>query len=198
MGDDYDVLPDAEPFPEMVPEPQSFLKSSSVIPAEESSEFGEMAQVRRRRGPKLLPMDLVPELRNSDLAQWNTNYLANMAEASRLKQQHKQPARARKNAAEWVFGIGLGGAGTETRPYNFQGPLDIFAGAKLIEALTGIEGGVTRRKRDRSEESEQTSGSKERRVRPRSEDDQQIGRGEGLDLGEDGMPPLFDDTVRNF
>ena len=180
----------------MVAEHQNFLKSSSEVPGEESSDFAEAAQARRRRGPKPLPTDAVPELRNSDLAQWNTDYLANMAEASRLKQLHKLPAQARKNAAQWVFGIGLGGAGTDSRPYKLQGPLDMFAGDKLMEALTGIEVSVVGRKRGRGEEDEQSSGSEERRVRLRSEDGEQIGRGEGLDLGEDGMLPLFDDTVR--
>ena len=181
----------------MVAQHQNFFKSSSEVPEEEYCDCAETAQVRRRRGPKVLPTDVVLELRNSDLAQWNTEYLANMAEASRLKQQHKLPAQARKNAAAWVFGIGLGGAGTDLRPYNLQGPLGMFVGDKLREALTGIKSVIVGRKRGRDEEDEQTSGSEERRFRLRSEGDEQIGRGEGLNFGEDGMLPLFDDTVRH-
>ncbi|MCJ1384907.1 hypothetical protein MMC17_008025 [Xylographa soralifera] len=198
MEDDHSVLPLAEPFPEMVSAPresQSFLRSSSVVPEEEESESAEAAQVRKRRGPRTIPVDEAPELRNSDLAQWAANYTTNMAEASRQKRQHKLPFQAKKNAASWIFGIGIGAVGTRMNSLNMRSPLDMFAGDALMEALTGVKSPVTGCKRVRSEEDEGTSESSGRRTRPRSIEDE-VGRGESIVLGDEEMQPLFgDDSI---
>ena len=197
MESDHSALPLAEPFPEMISateESQSFLKSSSVIPGEDVSESAEAAHVRKPRGLKIIPVDEAPELRNSDLAQWAANYTANMAEASRQKRQHKLPFQAKKNAAAWVFGIGIGAMGPRMDSLNLQSPLDIFAGNVLMEALTGIKTTVSGRKRARSEEDEGTSEGSRRHTRPRSVEEE-VGRGEGIGLDDERMQPLFGDDV---
>ena len=195
-ADDYGDLPPAEPFPGMAAQRESFLKSPSQVPQEEESESAEAAHAHRARGRRALPLDTVTELRNSDLAQWNTDYAANMEEAARHKAQHKQVFQAKKNAAAWVFGIGLGGVGTGFSISDLRSPLDMFAGDKLYEALTGIQINVAGRKRGRRHEEGETSESEERRTRPRSEDEEQVGRGKGLDMGNDDILPQFNDNVR--
>ncbi|MCJ1476147.1 hypothetical protein MMC13_004812 [Lambiella insularis] len=201
-GDDYTALPPAEPFPEMVsgtaqPQSQDFLKSSSVLPVEESSDSAEAAQVRKRRAPRLILIDEAPELRNSDLTQWNLNYVANMAEARRQKAQHKVPAQARKNAAAWVFGAGINSVGKESRSVNIQNVLDIFAGNALMEALTGVSLSRTGRKRSRTDDEDLASEGSGRRIRSRTvEQEEEIGRGDSLILGDEAMPPTFgDDSI---
>jgi len=176
----------------------SFLKSSSEVPGEEEDESAEAPHVRKGRGRRALPLDTVTELRNSDLAQWNTDYVTNMDEAARHKAQHKQVVQAKKNAAAWVFGNGLGGVGTGFSIPGLRSPLDMFAGEKLYEALTGIQINIAGRKRGRDDEEGESSGSEGRRTRPRSDDEEQVGRGEGQNLGDDDMLPQFDDNVSCF
>ncbi|MCJ1434419.1 hypothetical protein MMC27_003787 [Xylographa pallens] len=197
MEADHSILPLAEPFPEMASTPResrTFLKSSSVV-REEESESAEAAQVRKRRGLRTIPVDEAPELRNSDLAQWAANYTVNMAEASRQKRQHKLPFQAKKNAAAWVFGIGIGAVGTRTNSFDVRSPLDMFAGDALLEALTGLKIPVTGRKRARSEADEGASEGSGRRTHPRSIEEE-VGRGENVVFGDEGMQPLFgDDSI---
>ncbi|MCJ1404428.1 hypothetical protein MMC11_007653 [Xylographa trunciseda] len=199
MEADHSALPLADPFSNIVSAPresQSFLKSSSAVPEEETSESAEAAQVRTRRGPRIIPVDEAPELRHSDLAQWTANYTGNMKEAARQKRQHKLPFQAKKNAAAWVFGAGIGGVGSELTSHNMRSPLDMFAGDALMEALTGVKRHITGRKRARGEEDEEASESSGVRTRrPRSEEEE-VGRGESLILGSEGMQPLFgDDSI---
>ena len=196
MEAEHNVLPLAAPFPEMVStsrESRSFLKSSSVA-REEESESAEAAQVRKRRGLRVIPVDEVPELRNSDLAQWAANYTVNMAEASRQKRQHKLPFQAKKNAAAWVLGIGIGAVGTRMKGLYLRSPLDMFAGDSLMEALTGVKIAVTGRKRARSEEDGDASETSGRRTRPRSIEEE-VGRGESIVPGDEETEPLFGDDV---
>ena len=197
MGANHSALPLAEPFPEMMVAPresQGFLKSSSVVPEEEESESAEAAQIRKRRVPRIIPVDEAPELRNSDLAQWATNYTTNMAEAARHKHQHKLPYQAKKNAAAWVFGMGIGAVGSRINSLNLQSPLDMFAGDALMEALTGVKSPGTTRKRARSKEYQGISEGSGRRTRLRSMEEE-IGRGESSALGDEEMQPSFGDDV---
>ena len=197
-ADDYGALPLAEPFPEMTAQRDGILKSSSEVSGEEEPDSAEAAQVRKTRGRRALPLDTVTELRNSDLAQWNTNYATNMKEAARHKVQHKQVLQAKKNAAAWVFGNGLGGVGTGFSIPDLRGPFNMFAGDQLYEALTGIQLNAAGRKRGRDDDEGGTSGSEGRRTRPRSEGEEQVGRGEALNKGDDDVLPQFDDNVSCF
>lgn len=198
-GDHGEVLPAAEPFPETAApaaSQQGFLKSTSVQEQEEElSESAEALLNRRCRGPRALPMDATQELRGSHLTNWNNNYVQNMVEASRQKMHHKLPYQAKKNAAAWVFGSGIGGVGLGMGSSKLPSPLDMFAGDKLMEALTAVELNVAGKKRGRSDEEDHESESEGRRTRLRSDEGEQVGRGDDLMLGDNGLPPLFEDTV---
>lgn len=189
LGDDDIVLPDAEAFPEMVhqaPAATGLLRSSSTIPPEEDSSESAMApHSRKRRGPKELPTDMAQELRNADLAQWNNDYVANMTDAVNNKAQHQASSLAKKNATFWIAGAGIGGVGSGVGMSKFRSPLDMFAGAQLLEALTGLTQTVAGKKRARAEEGEHDSESEERRVRMKEDEDDQLGRGEDLIPDED-------------
>ena len=196
------VLPPAEAFPEMThpsTEPQGIHKSSSPVPEEEESSESAEAPLRRRKAkvPRVIPADRTTELRNSDLAQWNKEYTKNMAEVQESKTHHKAPAQARKNAAAWVYGSGIGGVGNGLGASKLKSPLDMFAGDSLLEALTGVRASTLGKKRTRSDEDDRETGSEERRVRAREDDGDQVGRGNEMVIDDEDLQPLIDDTVSN-
>lgn len=203
LGNDYDMaLPEAEPFPHLGPPAvpgagAAILVSSQAPEAEEpTSESAGAPLQSRRRAPKLLEMDETQELRNSDLAEWNNKYLTNMASVARSKQHYRVNAQAKKNAAFWVMGVGIGGVGSGMGMSKLANALDMFSGERLIQALRGVESAPAGRKRSRSTgEEDQSSESEERRVRAREDDGEQIGRGQDLALDDSGMMPVFDDDV---
>ena len=188
--DDDIVLPGAEAFPTTaprVPAASEILQSlSGLHPEQESSESAEAPLQRRRRAPKALPVDERQELHNTDLAQWKTEYLANMAEATEAKLSRKAPSHAKKNAAFWVIGVGIGGVGAGLGSAKLQSPLDMFAGDTMMEALTGVQISSAGQKRGRDKEKDQDSDSEARRVRIRDGDSDQIGRGDDMMLHDDG------------
>lgn len=203
LGGDYDMpVPEAEPFPDLGPPPVSGVGAAIALSphapeAEEPTSESAGAPLRpRRRVPKVLERDETQELRNSDLAEWNNNYLTNMANVARSRQHYKANAQAKKNAAFWVTGAGIGGIGSGLGISKLNNPLDMFSGTRLIEALRGGESGPESRKRSRSAGEEgQSSDSEERRVRAREDDGEQIGRGQELALDYSGDRPDFDDDV---
>lgn len=184
--DQQGALPEAEAFPERVPEAQaqgSFFRSSSEAP-QESSESAEAPARRRNAAPKLLPWDDQRSLRNSDLASWNNNYAANMAAAKQVKQQHKAQTLANKNAYAWVYGNGIGGVGLGLGAAHLPSPLQMFSGDQLMTALTGIEP-PKKRKRSHTEEETGDSDSEGRRVRAREDGGDQVARGEPKGPGDE-------------
>lgn len=188
FDDDQGILPEAEAFPTIAapaPAESGFLRSSSEAP-QESSESAEAPARRRVAAPKYLPMDQQRSLRNNDLSSWNNNYALNMAGASQAKQQRKTPFLAKRNAAFFVYGTGIGGVGQGLGDSKLPSPLDMFAGGRLMAALTGFGPAPTARKRSHAEE-EHESDSEGRRVRAREDDGDEVGRGENLALGEDTM-----------
>jgi meiotic recombination protein REC8 len=131
------------------------------------------------------------------LAAWNANYLSNMAEASRHKEQQKLAALAKQNAMMWVFGNSIGGIISRGPSTDVRSPLDMFSGERLMEALIGNQTAIAGRKRARKSDDGETSESEERRRRPRSDDNDQVGRGVAVsDESGDMLPPQFDDTVK--
>lgn len=180
------LLPDAEPFPEMAPVgatlPQPPSKGAAV---EESTDSGEAPLRRKRREPKLLPIDQRMELHNADLARWKTDYAEHMAEAKEAKRQQKATAIAKINAAFWVIGSGIGGVGAGLGSSKMRSPLDIFAGDSLMAALTGIKIPTGGQKRGREDDEIHDSDSETRRVRARADEEDQIGRGEGVILNDE-------------
>ncbi len=202
LGDNGPILPEAEAFPETLnqdPAETGFLRSSSAVPEEEeSSEFAEAPQRRRPRAPRELPTDMTQELRNADLAQWNNNYIANMTSAAHSKSQHKAPMQSKKNAAFLIYGTGIGGVGSGVGSSKLPNPLDIFAGDRLMQALTGVEASTVGRKRSRSKDDDHGSDSEERRVRLREGDGEQVGRGQEIILDEDDAMGMMGSEVRSF
>ena len=205
---DYDLpLPEARPFSparllSTTPTEQAIHSPSRRAEDEVFSSFE--APQRQVRAPKVLQADYPQELANADLAQWNTNYLANMAEATKIKQQHKTVALAKKNAAYWVLSHGIAGVGISSGDDRVPNPLAIFSGQALLAALTGREALPAGTKRTRSLSDGLNEDGESRRVRARGEDEQQVGRGdtggndaEGILIGDDdGMMFPGEEMVR--
>ena len=186
--DDDIVLPDAEAFPTTALQAPGGLGNSlaKVHQEQESSDSVEAPLQRKRRAPKTLPVDERQELHNTDLTQWKIDYVANMAEATAAKMSHKAPFIAKRNAAFWVFGAGIGGVGTGLGSSDLQSPLSMFAGDAMMEALTGVKFSTVGQKRGRDDEDDHDSESEARRARIRDDDWDQIGRGDGMMLDDDG------------
>ena len=195
--DDELPLPDAPPFsplPHVAATPaEQALQSSFSQPEEEVPSSAEAHQ-DRLRAPKVTQADWPQELANADLAKWNANYLANMAEATKIKQQHKAVRLARKNAAFWVLGRGIAGVGTCSGDDRVPNPLAIFSGHTLLEALTGRERSPSRMKRTRSPSDDRDEG-KARCVRARGEDEQELGRDDAVGNGAEEFILGADDSM---
>ncbi|KAL9624681.1 MAG: hypothetical protein Q9160_001035 [Pyrenula sp. 1 TL-2023] len=185
LGDDE--LPPAEPFEVQGGKAATADQPQMMQPEQRSSSVAEAPQRRRRF--KTTISDVRPELLNRDLAQWNEGYLANMANAARLKQQHKLAAQAKKNAAFWVLGQGIGEVGIGLGSERIPAPLDIFSGDRLLSALMGEEVG---RKHARSTSGGSESDESGRRVRARGEGE--LGRGEMI-MSDEGIGPEFAEDI---
>ena len=146
----------------------------------------------KRRAPKVLPMDARQGMRNVELAQWNNDYVENMAELIRAKVRTKLSSQGKKNARWWIFGSGIGGVGAGLGTSKFESPLHMFSGESLMQALNGLPQVSTGQKRSHSEE-ELTSSKEERRVRSR-DGGPDVGRGDALALDEGGQLALEDDV----
>ena len=120
---------------------------------------------QRQREAKVIVTDVVTALRNTDLARWNNEYEANMAQASKQKQLNKLPTIAKKNAAYWVLGKGIGAVGNRLGPLHIPHPLKFYSGEELYYALCPGGEGKRRRTEDTGDDSD--SGEQDRRVRPR-------------------------------
>jgi meiotic recombination protein REC8 len=150
------------------------------------SESAEAEQRRRpRAGPKVIPLDNSIELHNRDISDWNKQYKDNMNEALRHKHAHRLVTLAKKNAEHWMLGSG----GTSLLQSD-HGPLNMFTGIKLLEAMTGLKltAGGEKRVRDEDPASEDS-----RRVRSRAEGVSSDEVGRGFDFQDDGYVPLGDD-----
>ena len=184
------VLPKAEAFPTTTLQPPAGLRnlasSSGVHQEQESPDSTEAPLQRKRRAPKALPVDERQELRNADLSQWNTDYIANMADATAAKMSHRAPFIAKRNAAFWVMGAGIGGVGAGVGSSSLQSPLAMFAGHTMMEALTGFKISTAGQKRGRDDQEDSDSESEARRTRIRDGDWDQLGRDEGMVLDDDG------------
>ena len=184
------ILPKAEAFPMTALQPPAGLRNvgpSSGAPHEqESTGSAEAPLQRKRRAPKALPVDERQELRNADLSQWNTDYIANMADATAAKMSHRAPFIAKRNAAFWVIGAGIGGVGAEMGSSSLQSPLAMFAGHTMMEALTGVKSSTAGQKRGRDDREDNDSESEARRTRIRDGDWDQLGREGGMMLDDDG------------
>lgn len=144
-------------------------------------ESAEAEQRRHHRGPKIIPLDDNIQLHNRDIARWNQDYKANMEEALRHKHAHRLVTLAKKNAEHWMLGDRLQQAD--------HGPLNMFTGIKLLEAMTGLKltAGGEKRARDEDPSSEDS-----RRVRSRGHpSSDEVAR--GFEFQDDGYMPVADD-----
>ena len=195
--DDDIILPAAQPFPPMMAPTGGLRAPLSGVPREhESSESAEAPLPRKRRAPKQLPVDVRQELHNQDLAQWKADYAGNMAEAIEAKKNLKASALAKRNAAFWVMGAGIGGVGSGLGTSNLESPLDVFAGTSMMEALTGIKAPWAGLKRGREDEEDHDSDSEARRVRIKDDDGDQMGRGNDVPLNDDDGTMIPADEAR--
>ena len=150
------------------------------------SDSAEATQRRRRAAPiKVIPRDTSIELHNRDISDWNKQYKENMNEAFRHKHAHRLVTLAKKNAEHWMLGSGGNGL-----LQSDHGPLNMFTGIKLLEAMTGLNltPGGEKRARDEDPASEDS-----RRVRPRAEGVSSDEIGRGFDFQDDGFVPMGDD-----
>ncbi|KAL4995539.1 Rec8 like protein-domain-containing protein [Aspergillus recurvatus] len=150
----------------------------------------EATAPQRQRAPKILTSDIQTALRNVDLAAMNDDYMHNMAVAAKHKRQNRVPTQAKKNAAYWVFGLGIGSVGAGVGSSRVIHPLRSFSGDELYETLVP-------HKRPLEDDSE----AEERRVRAREDEQGRVGIvddnnlwNEDVELGRHQSPPLHDDS----
>ncbi|KAI9765927.1 MAG: hypothetical protein M1840_007068 [Geoglossum simile] len=200
LAQDYGVLPDAEPFPEMnTPKAKTRNVLQTPSPSKrargegESSESSENSPApRKRKALKIYRMDGGIELRNEDLGRWNREYVSNMEEAIRKKEIYKAAPQAKKNAARWVLGNGIGGVGcgagnSKMTNVAFNG----FYGQRLVEAFCQNPSNQDWGKYDGGAGSD----SERRRARSRNIDSDQVGLGGDMVLDGDEMGRIYDDDV---
>lgn len=152
-----------------------------------TNNAADVTMHQRRRASRVMSLDRQIGLRNTDLAQWNNEYLHNMAAASKQKRQNRLPTQAKKNAALWVFGQGIGSVGVGLGTTRIPHPLQRFSGDELYTTLCDetIKKG---KKRSHVSAEDSDSDSEGRRVRAREEDEEQVGRG-------DSVQPLNADNI---
>ncbi|KAH9845878.1 ubiquitin c-terminal hydrolase [Teratosphaeria destructans] len=161
-----------------------------------SEESASSAPMRRRKqtAPKVMPPDTTLELRNGDLARWNTDYVANMQEANKQKQAARAAALAKENARHWVLGNdSLAALGHSDVLVN--GPLEMFSGAKLLEALIRIRLTPGGQKRVHEDDDAENQAVPRKRSRDLNMPSDEIAR--GIDSEGDGgyMPAVGDDYM---
>lgn len=150
------------------------------------TDSAEAEQRRRpRAGPKVIPLDNSIELHNRDISDWNKHYKANMNEALRHKHAHRLVTLAKKNAEHWMLGPGDNGL-----LQGDHGPLNMFTGIKLLEAMTGLKLTIGGEKRARDED---PASDDSRRVRSRALGVSSDEVGRGFDFQDDGFLPMGDD-----
>ncbi|GIJ90144.1 hypothetical protein Asppvi_009095 [Aspergillus pseudoviridinutans] len=140
------------------------------------SETREASMRRTRRIPKAVATDTQTALRNTELAQYNNEYVRNMAAALKQKLKNRVPTQAKKNADFWVFGQGIGSVGVGLGTSHVQHPLHLFSGETLYASLTSVERSK-KRKGSPSTTEDSDADSETRRVRRREESEEQLGRG---------------------
>ncbi|KAK2765035.1 hypothetical protein FQN54_008734 [Arachnomyces sp. PD_36] len=158
-----------------------------------SSQAAE-APLRRKKSAKMMEIDEPQELRNAQLAQWNAEYIQNMAVASKQKLQNKLITTAKKNAEFWVLGKGIGSVGVGLGSYEVPHPLNAFSGEHLLEMLSGTKSSGTGKKRGRKAGDDTEPDVEDgRRVRPRADDAGQTDH-EDLEMNDMGGM-VYDDEV---
>lgn len=162
------------------------------IDNDEQLEVQETRVRQARREAKSIVADSSTTIRNADLAQWNEGYSSNMAQAWKQKQLNKIPTLAKKNAAFWVFGKGIGSVGTGLGVSHETHPLKCYSGDELYDVVCVVfrQNG---RKRAHSPDGDE-SGSTPHRMRVHDDsyrDTDQSMR--DVETGRQGPGSLYDD-----
>lgn len=169
---DDDLLRDMELDPRDSPPP-----TSGRLPDPDYVEGNVRSEHRKQRGPKKIPLDPSTQISQTELLQWEQEYLQNMSRAEKQKSYTRLLAQARKNATLWVSGNGIGSLGLGVRDSSVSHPLQSFCGDQLLAALSdgdGDSGSEQGRKRDSSEiDQDEADGS--RRVRRRTSEEVEMG-----------------------
>ncbi|KAJ5305829.1 hypothetical protein N7508_004844 [Penicillium antarcticum] len=149
---------------------------------------------RQIRRPKDITIDENTALRNATMAEWNNEYISNMARAMKQKLQNRQSTLAKKNAAFWVCGQGIGSVGVKLCMWNELHPLSLYSGERLFDAISGYPK-HNGHKRAHDEDAEQG-----RRVRSKeNEQAKRLSRANidrlnmDVEMGRDAPSSLFDD-----
>lgn len=148
---------------------------------EAASNQQEAAMPVKKRRVKNMQVDEHPELGNSDLAQWNSQYAENMALAVKLKENNKLASIAKKNAAFCVLGVGIAAVGLGLGLSRVPHPLDIFSGNRLLNALTGTKTGSPGRKRSHNAASDESDLDEFGRNVRQKNGGGEVGRGASVD-----------------
>ncbi|KAG9649774.1 hypothetical protein KCU64_g9319, partial [Aureobasidium melanogenum] len=197
--DDIDMQ-DARPFTPRTAAQQVDFDDPAAAQGEEAqsqvSSTTASAPAARVRVPKPLPQDQELELHNTDLQNWDREYLDNQFIATQHKLHNKSLVQARKNAIFWVLQNGISGLGAA-----YQGeedympePLRMFCGNALLQALTGIQLTIAGTKHPR--DVDENDDDQERRVRSRS-DDNEVGRAADSNDAAIFDTGFIDDTIHD-
>ena len=181
FGDD---LPEGEAFPTGGND-----QHGQGLEVVESSDTVVAHNLRKKRAPRSLPVDMTQELRNTDLANMNANYLANMKEASKAKSHYRHTQMAKKNVKHWMWGVGIGGIAAQGQGRTIFSAFDRFVGELLADSSR--KGGASL-KRDRESGIDEATQEEARRVREKIEEsEEEIGRVQE----DEGMIILGDEEV---
>lgn len=178
VDEDRDIRPRVNPMTPQVQSVQPNLPADATQDgiAENSHDTQEVADGQTRNSSKSLLMDEQTAFRNTELAQINNEYLQNMALILKQKAQNKVPVQAKKNAAFWVFGQGIGSVGVGLGASHMVHPLHVFSGHELLDFLHFEQSKQGAKKRRRPAADEESGSDSGRRVRARGESEEQIGR----------------------
>jgi hypothetical protein len=172
FGDD---LPDGDAFPTTGPH-----QGSDQIEVVHSTSTVSAPMRKKKRNPKILPVDTRMELRHKDLAEWNANYVEIMDAVSKSKKQGRVAQQAKKNAEYFVWGRGLGGIAQNYAGVDGPNPFEMFIGDSLFELATGFScKKLAGTKHDRDSGIDDETQNESRNVRQKtSEPEEEMGRGQ--------------------
>jgi meiotic recombination protein REC8 len=175
------------------------VHSTSTVPA---------PMRKKKRNPKVLPVDTRMELRHKDLTNWNANYVQIMDAVAKSKKQGRAAQQAKKNAEYFVWGRGLGGIAQHYAGVDGPNPFDMFIGDNLFELATGVSRKkVAGTKHDRDSGIDDETQNESRNVRQKtSEPEEEMGRGQDdegffmpggdeVELPREGVTALDDHQV---